>query len=88
MTTECHSHCHESSSYKVHNHPDTSRYRYTYIMHNATTQNGKINQTLPKFQGCGLARYKKCKIDIAIPREHGPSKKQEKKVKGVHGGGP
>ena len=57
-------------------------------MHNATTQNGKINQTLPKFQGCGLARYKKCKIDIAIPREHGPSKKQEKKVKGVHGGGP
>ena len=34
---EGHSRSHVSPSYKVHNHPYTSRYRYTYIMHNATT---------------------------------------------------
>ena len=38
MIREGHSHSHESPSYKVHNHPYTNRYRYTYIMHNATTQ--------------------------------------------------
>jgi len=38
MIREGHSHSHESPSYKVHNHPYTNRYRYTYIMHNETTQ--------------------------------------------------
>ena len=87
MTREGHSHSHESPSYKVHNFPYTSRYRYTYIVHNATTQSEKVKQTLPMFQGYGPVRYKKCKIDIAIPRECGPSKEQENK-KRVHGGGP
>ena len=67
-TREC-SCSHKSPSYKVHNHPYTSRYRYTYIMHNVITQSGKVNQTLPTFQGYGPARYKKCKTDIAIPME-------------------
>ena len=31
------------------------------------------------FQGYGLARYKKCKTNIAILKECGPSKKQENK---------
>ena len=48
-------------------------------MHNAITQSEKVNQTLPTFQGYGPARYRKCKTDIVIPREHGPSKKQESK---------
>ena len=47
-------------------------------MHNAITQSGKKNQTLPTFQGYGPARYRKCKIDIAIPKECCPSKEQEK----------
>ena len=38
-------------------------------MHNVITQSGKVNQTLPTFQGYGLARYKKCKTNIAIPME-------------------
>ena len=38
-------------------------------MHNTITQSEKINQTLPTFQGYGPARYRKCKIDIAIPKE-------------------
>ena len=48
-------------------------------MHNATIQNGKVNQTLPTFQGYGPARYRKCKIDITILRECGPSMEQENK---------
>ena len=48
-------------------------------MHNATTQSGKVDQTLPTFQGYGPARYKKCKTDIVIPKECGPSKDQEYK---------
>ena len=43
-------------------------------MHNAITQSRKINQTLPTFQGYGLARYGKSKTDIATPRERGLSK--------------
>ena len=39
---------------------------------------GKVIQTLPTFQEFGLARYRKCKTNIAIPKERGPSKKQEK----------
>ena len=73
MTREGHSRSHESP-YKVHNHPCISRYRYTYIMHNAITQSKKVNQTLPTFQGYDPSRYRKCKADIAIPRECGPSK--------------
>ena len=65
---------HESPSYKVHNHPHTSIYRYTYIMHNAITQSKKVKQTLPTFQGHGPTRYRKCKKDIVILREHDPSK--------------
>ena len=38
-------------------------------MHNVITQSGKVNQTLPTFQGYGPTKYKKCKIDIAIPME-------------------
>ena len=49
MTREGHSHSHESPSYKVHNHPCISRYRYTYIMHNANIQSRKINQILSMF---------------------------------------
>ena len=41
---------------------------------------GKINHTLPTFQGYGLARYKKDKSDIAIPKELDPIKVQEKKA--------
>ena len=74
MTRKGHSRSHESPSYKVHNHPYTSRYRYTYNMYNLTTQSEKVNQTLPTFQGYGPTRYRKCKTDIAIPREHCPSK--------------
>ena len=54
-------------------------------MHNATTQSRKVNQTLSTFQGYGPARYRKCKIDIVMPRECGPSKEQEK-VKGTKRG--
>ena len=56
-------------------------------MHNAITQNEKVNQTLPTFQGYGPVRYRKCKIDIDILREHGPSKEQENK-RGYIGGDP
>ena len=34
---------------------------------------------MPTFQGYGLARYMKYKIDINIPKECGPSKEQESK---------
>ena len=78
MTGEGCSHSHESPSYKVHDHPHTGIYIYThahtYIMHNAITQSTKVKQTLPMFQGYSLARYRKSKTDIAIPREHSPSK--------------
>ena len=47
-------------------------------MHNAIVQSRKVKLTLPTFQGYGPARYKKCKTNIAIPREHGGSKEQEK----------
>ena len=47
-------------------------------MHNAISQSGKVKQTLPTFQGNGLARYKKCKLNISIPKECGPSKVQER----------
>ena len=86
MTREGHSRSFKSPSYKVHNHPHTCRqiyiyiYTHTYIMHNATTQSGKINQTLPMFQGYGPVRYRKCKIDTVIPRERGLSKEQENKM--------
>ena len=87
MTREGHSCSHESPVYKVHNHPYISRYRYIYIMHNATIESRKVNQTLPTFQGYGPTRYWKCKIDIAIPKERSPIREQEK-VKGIHRGGP
>ena len=90
MPRESHSRSHESPSYKVHDHPYTHRHIYihthTYIMHNAITQSRKIKQTLPTFQGYGLARYRKCKTYIDIPMEHSPSKEQEK-IKGTRRGG-
>ena len=67
---------------RVHNtkciitHMHASIYIYIYIHHAQcyhTKQESK--QTLPTFQGYGLARYRKCKTDIAIPRECGTSKK-------------
>ena len=42
---------------------------------------------MPTFQVYSLARYKKCKTNIAIPRERNPSKKQEK-LKGYMEGDP
>ena len=72
MTREGHSRSHECLSYKVHNHPHTHTGIYIY---NAITQTEKVNQTLPKFLGYGPARYRKCKTDIAIPRERGRSKR-------------
>ena len=63
MAREGHSCGHESSSYKVHDHPHMRR---------------KVKQTLSTFQRYGPVRYRKCKTDIAIPREHGSSKEQEK----------
>ena len=47
-------------------------------MHNVITQSRKVSQTLPTFQVYGPIRYRKCKTDIAIPRERGPSEEQEK----------
>ena len=47
---------------------------HTYIMHNASTQSKKIKQTLSMFQGYGPTRYRKHKLDIAIPKERSPSK--------------
>ena len=58
----------------THTHTHTHTHIYTYIMHNAITQSRKDKQTLPTSQGYGPTRYRKCKIDIAITREHGPSK--------------
>ena len=54
-------------------------------MHNATTWSGKVNQTLPMFQGYVPVRYRKYKTDIAIPRERGLSKKQENKRRYTEG---
>ena len=73
MVKEDHSHSLESPSYKVHDHPHTCRHIYTYIMHNAITKSKKIKQTLPTFQRYGPTMYRKCKTDIAIPKECGPS---------------
>ena len=50
-------------------HTHTHTYIHTYIMYNAITQSKKVKQTLPTFQVYGQARYKKCKIDIDIPKE-------------------
>ena len=33
---------------------------------------------MPTLQGYGLAWYRKCKIDIAIPKERSPSKEHAK----------
>ena len=38
----------------------------------------KINQTSPMFQGYGPTRYMKCKSDIVIPNDRGPSKVHER----------
>ena len=73
MVRKGHSRSHKSPSYKVHDHPHTCRHINTYIMHNAITKRKKIKQTLPTFQRYGPAMYRKCKIDIAIPRERSPS---------------
>ena len=43
-------------------------------MHNAIIQSRKVKLILPTLQGYGPARYKKCKTDILIPKERGPSK--------------
>ena len=85
MAREGRSHIHKSLSYKVHDHPYTRRHIYIYIYthtHTSCTmpshRAGKVIRTLPTFQEYGLARYRKCKTNIAIPKECGPSKKQEK----------
>ena len=79
MAREGRSRSHKGPSYKVHYHPYTSIYRYTYIMHNPITQRRKVKQTLPTSQGYSRARYRKCKTNIAIPRECDLSKEQEDK---------
>ena len=71
----------------IHIHADIYIYIYihtscTMLLHRAR----KVRQTLPMFQGYGPARYKNCKTDIFVPREHGPSKKAGK-VKGTRRGG-
>ena len=78
MAREGRSHSHEGPYYKVHNHPYTNIYKYTYIMHNVITQSKLVKQTLPMSQGYGLARYRKYKTDIAILRESSPSKEKER----------
>ena len=40
---------------------------------------------MPTFQRYFLARYRKCKTDIAIPRKCGPSKEQENKREYMEG---
>ena len=82
MAREGCSRSHKSPSYKVHNHPYTSIYRYTYIMHNAIIQSMKVKQTLLTSQGYSPVRYRKCKTNNAIPRECSPGKVQEK-IKGT-----
>ena len=84
---------HESPSYKVNNHPHTRKHIYiyiyiyihTYIMHNAIIQSWKVKQTLPTFQGYDPTRYKKCKTNIIISKERGPSKEQERERVQVKG---
>ena len=68
---------HHTKCMIIHTHASIYVYTHTHIMHNAITQSRKIKQTLPTFQGYGLVRYRKCKIDIAIPRECGLCKEQE-----------
>ena len=65
MAREGRSRSHEGPSYKVHNNPHTSIYRYIYIIDNAITQSGKVKQTLLTSQGYSPAMYRKCKTDIA-----------------------
>ena len=64
-------HTHEGIYIYTHTHIHTSCIMLSYSR--------KIKQTLPTFQVYGPTRYRKCKIDIVIPRERGPSKEQEKK---------
>ena len=78
---------HEVSSYKVHDHPHTSIYRYIYIIHNAITQSGKVKQTLSTFQGYGSTRYRKCKIDICHTQGIRP-KQSAGMIKDTWGGNP
>ena len=51
MAREGRLHSHEGPSYKLHNHPFTSIYRYTYNMHNAITQSGKVNRHCQRSKG-------------------------------------
>ena len=79
MTREGHLCSHESPSYKVNNHPYTSRYKYTYIIHNATTQREKVNQTLPTFQRYGPARYRKYKQTLSYSGNAAQAKSRKSK---------
>ena len=83
VINEDHLHNHENPSYNVHDththvgartHTHIHICKHIYIMHNAITHSKKVKQTLPTFQGYGPVRYRKCKTDIAIPRERNPSK--------------
>ena len=52
---------------------------YIYIHHAQcyhTKRESKVE--IANIPRAGPTRYKKCKIDIAIPRECGPSKEQER----------
>ena len=87
VTKEDRSHSHKSPSYKVHNHPHINKQTYLYIyiyiyvcmyvyMHHAQCyhieQENKPNIAyVPRVS----TKYRKCKTDIAIPRECGTSKK-------------
>ena len=64
---------HKKANTHTHTHTHTSCTMQAYRV-------AKINQTLPMFQGYGPARYKKDKLDIAVPKEHDPIKGQEKKT--------
>ena len=67
---EGHSPNHESPSYKVHNHPQVSRYIYIYIfIHTACTMHAwKVKQTLSMFQEYSPTRYGKSKQILPYPR--------------------
>ena len=70
---------HHTKCMITHTHTDIYIYIYIHTLCTMLSHRiGKVIQTLPMFQGYGLARYKKCKTDIATPKECGPSKEQEK----------
>ena len=80
MAKEDHSCSHESPSYKVHDHPYTSIYRYTYIMHNAITQSEKINKHCQRSKG--MAQQGTGNAKHTLPYPGNAAQARSKKYKG------